>query len=121
MQEDILKVDVDDNVLDAVQSTIDIKKNENVVPEETFQGLYDYVINELNLSVKKDMVFKNEVEKNEEGLFKVLDLNGNVFVNVEISRKDGKENIVLDLDFEDIFIVEDNFEDGTAGIVKVLM
>lgn len=41
-----LKVDVDVNVLDDVQSTIVTKRNENVVHEETYQDPYDYATNE---------------------------------------------------------------------------
>lgn len=75
-----------DTESDGVKRKVVNSKNEIVDYEETFMGLYDFVIIKLNLLVMLVKVDTFEAENSELDLFKDLILSGNVYVIQIVGR-----------------------------------
>lgn len=92
--------------------------------EVPFKGPYGFATIRLNPLAKKDMDDADEDVKNGRGRIKVLDPNGNPFLNQKVGTRNGKEDIVMDHVYVAIYADAENYEEdfmekGTRPMSKV--
>lgn len=98
------------------QSRVDNIANVLANHEEIYKDPSVPVTIKPSLSVKMDNVPKNEDEKIEAVSAKGLVLNGTVSDSVVVSTKIIEEVVIINLDYEDIFVAIDGIEENLRGI-----